>query len=146
METLTCYTLRDQACYNNRKGIVLWAPQISSFESHTEDGLYFESSVSRRGAIPDPSGSKRSIFEVAANPQNEDQVRQSMIAVLREKMINDLYAANELLLRMASAGKIPSQELISAYEVSQRFTTIIPASAWPSPPTLKTGVGKVDTA
>jgi hypothetical protein len=87
------------------KGYVVHTPHLSVFEAapaHRGEGKAATSSVSTRGALPkymQQTSHPPRAFSICANPRAKD-IRRGVAAVLVEKFLNDLVAADGLLLAL----------------------------------------------
>lgn len=104
------------------RGYVVVTPHVSIFQLGTMRGRkILTSSVSRRGAIPDqdyPKGDPKrgfpSAFEIASNPRSRKDVRKAILSVIKEKIINDITAANGLLEQLG-------QNQVSIWDVASKL-------------------------
>jgi hypothetical protein len=117
METLNYYSVREQKWVGQRKGFIIWAPHLSAFECLCENGKFYDAVVRMRGGTTSSPGTGKGLFEVAFNPLQPDEIRRAMVSLLKEKLINDIEAANCLIARMEQGGVLPHQQSIWPYEV-----------------------------
>jgi len=92
----------------------LASQHISAFQAHLAGASITSTRVSQRGGAAEWGGPEP--FDIACNigETTEQGLKDALLLVLREKMINDLEAANKLLSAFFTGAKITMPETTSA--------------------------------
>ena len=98
-----------------KKGVVIAAQHISAFQVKDKD-FYQEVAIPLRGAVA--SATSPIVFDIATNPKCAKNVRHGLLALLREKLLNDVVAANEMLIQMEKRGYAKGKK-IGLEEISE---------------------------
>jgi hypothetical protein len=98
--------------YNSDNGLTIYCQQISNLQVGMQD-YYAQVSVPRRGSIA-YEDSIGEIFDIAVNPRKQvkatDGIKKGFLAILREKLFNDLTAYRCMLEKLLIDGKITKEE------------------------------------
>lgn len=98
----------------NGKAGTIGAQHCSAFQINLKDRqIYRQVNVERRGAVPDLD-SEPDTFEIACDVYEDtpEYVKKAIIAILKEKIINDMYSASALLQEV-SGGEINMKDIIA---------------------------------
>jgi len=99
---------------------------ISAFQATLGDGALITSArVSTRGAIAESGGPEP--FDIACNigEKSEQGMKDALLLVLREKMINDLEAANKILKSYFTGANLTIEEATTALLYSPAMSVCI---------------------
>jgi len=113
--------------YTSENGIIIFSQNISNLQIAIKD-YYAQASVPRRGSIGDED-SIGEIFDIAVNPRRQgnplDGLKKGFLAILMEKILNDLEAYRCILKKLLSDNKITQEELeklkIKDFEVAVKI-------------------------
>jgi hypothetical protein len=91
---------------NGERPSVIAAQHVSAFQIQFPNGRYEQVHVGGRGYLATTKG-RPTAFDIATAPVGADSIKDGVLAILREKAINDQHAANILLQRLRDHAEIP---------------------------------------
>lgn len=99
-----------------KNGFYLFCQNISNLQYHDVDGYYCEVNVGRRGGVG-CADDKTKIFDIAINPYptNPQNIRDGFVAILKEKILNDVEVYRKLVEQMIKDGKITKKDIGKMY-------------------------------
>lgn len=123
-------SLKDQAWFKRqkkKKGLYMFCQHLSNLQVATDDGFYHEASVNLRGAIAEDDKTGQ-IFDVAANPvckNKGEALKIGYLALLKEKITNDLVTYNKMLEKLIEEGMASEEEHgIALWEVAANIIRV----------------------
>jgi len=79
------------------KGGIIVSQQSNSYQYYSiDDGYYLEVGSKGRGYVPEV-GEGAFVYDVAANPDCNDEFRSKLLGVLKNKIENELVSINKLI-------------------------------------------------
>ena len=100
----------------NKKGTVLYCQHLSSLQVSDVDSEYYHEVANEgcRGAVA-TDDIQPNIFDVAVNPSKgniEDRMKEGFLALLKEKVRNDLVVYNKMIEHMMAEGIISEPDAV----------------------------------